>query len=72
MRENELLKMRLNKAEDLLNDHQKHLSSIYYTLFQNGYSALEFPDGEQVHLSQFRGVLLNFLLNKSAKNGNYY
>uniref|UniRef100_A0A915CR55 SKICH domain-containing protein n=1 Tax=Ditylenchus dipsaci TaxID=166011 RepID=A0A915CR55_9BILA len=66
MRENEALARRLQQSESLLRDHVEHLNSVYYTLFRNGYSALQFPDGEEVHLSQFRGVLLNFVPSRSS------
>ncbi|CAD5229637.1 unnamed protein product [Bursaphelenchus okinawaensis] len=60
MRENDSMARRLMQLEQLLRDHVEHLNSVYYTLFRNGYSSLEFPDGQEVHLSQFRGALLNF------------
>ncbi|KAI1716305.1 hypothetical protein DdX_07348 [Ditylenchus destructor] len=70
MRDNENLKSRLRESEALLRDHMEHLNSVYYTLFRNGYSALQFPDGEEVHLSQFRGVLLNFIPSRNTANNN--
>ncbi|KAH7695909.1 hypothetical protein AAVH_37025, partial [Aphelenchoides avenae] len=66
MRENEALSRRLQQVESLLRDHVEHLNSVYYTLFRNGYSTLQFPDGDEVHLSQFRGVLLNFVHSKNG------
>ncbi|CAD5234168.1 unnamed protein product [Bursaphelenchus xylophilus] len=67
MRENDSMARRLMQLEQLLRDHVEHLNSVYYTLFRNGYSSLEFPDGQEVHLSQFRGVLLNFAKSGQAK-----
>uniref|UniRef100_A0A0N4Z475 Uncharacterized protein n=1 Tax=Parastrongyloides trichosuri TaxID=131310 RepID=A0A0N4Z475_PARTI len=60
VRENEAMKERLQELESLLDDHMKHLKSIYFTLHKKGYSKLEFPDGDEVNLSQFEGLLLNF------------
>lgn len=44
--ENEAMKERLQELESLLDDHMKHLKSIYFTLHKNGYSKLQFPDGK--------------------------
>uniref|UniRef100_A0A914D6R0 Uncharacterized protein n=1 Tax=Acrobeloides nanus TaxID=290746 RepID=A0A914D6R0_9BILA len=59
--ENQTLTSRVQNVERLLRDHVDHLNSVYYTLFHNGVHSLRFPDGEEVHLSQFRGVLLDFV-----------
>lgn len=29
----------------LLEDHIDHLNNIYFTLFLNGFNAIQFPDG---------------------------
>uniref|UniRef100_A0A0K0DXW8 Uncharacterized protein n=1 Tax=Strongyloides stercoralis TaxID=6248 RepID=A0A0K0DXW8_STRER len=64
--ENEAMKERLQELESLLDDHMKHLKSIYFTLYKNGYSKLQFPDGDEVNLAQFEGLLLNFKKSSST------
>uniref|UniRef100_A0A0N5CHR4 BBP1_C domain-containing protein n=1 Tax=Strongyloides papillosus TaxID=174720 RepID=A0A0N5CHR4_STREA len=69
VRENEAMKERLQELESLLDDHMKHLKSIYFTLYKNGYSKLQFPDGDEVNLAQFEGLLLNFKKSPQPEEG---
>uniref|UniRef100_A0AC35UBG4 Spindle and centriole-associated protein 1 n=1 Tax=Rhabditophanes sp. KR3021 TaxID=114890 RepID=A0AC35UBG4_9BILA len=70
VRENEAMRERLNELEGLLDDHMKHLKSIYFTLHKKGYSKLEFPDGDEVNLAQFEGLLLNFKRSSISGESN--
>ncbi|EJW82577.1 hypothetical protein WUBG_06511 [Wuchereria bancrofti] len=44
MRENQRHQIRFKQLRMLLEDHIDHLNNIYFTLFLNGFSAIQFPD----------------------------
>uniref|UniRef100_A0AC35FHC9 Uncharacterized protein n=1 Tax=Panagrolaimus sp. PS1159 TaxID=55785 RepID=A0AC35FHC9_9BILA len=60
LHENERLSHRNKQLEMAMREQSELLNSIYYTLFRNGINTVAFPDGEEIHLSQFRGQLLTF------------
>ncbi|VDK85595.1 unnamed protein product [Litomosoides sigmodontis] len=45
MRENQRYQIRFKQLRMLLEDHIDHLNNIYFTLFLNGFNAIQFPDG---------------------------
>lgn len=66
LHENERLHRRVQQLEMTMREQMDQMNSVYYTLFRNGISSIRYPDGEEIHLSQFRGQLLN--LAKANEN----
>lgn len=66
LHENERLHHHIQQIELTMRNTIEQLNSVYYTLFRNGISTINYPNGEQLHLNQFRGKLLNF--GKSDEN----
>uniref|UniRef100_A0A8R1XUW9 Uncharacterized protein n=1 Tax=Onchocerca volvulus TaxID=6282 RepID=A0A8R1XUW9_ONCVO len=61
MRENQKYQIRLKQLRMLLDDHVDYLNNIYFTLFLNGFSAIQFPDGQTVNLAEFQGTKLKLI-----------
>ncbi|KAK6113389.1 hypothetical protein QQG55_51435 [Brugia pahangi] len=61
MRENQRHQIRFKQLRMLLEDHIDHLNNIYFTLFLNGFSAIQFPDGQTVNLAEFQGTKLKLI-----------
>ncbi|VDO10446.1 unnamed protein product [Brugia timori] len=55
------IKTDLQQLRMLLEDHIDHLNNIYFTLFLNGFSAIQFPDGQTVNLAEFQGTKLKLI-----------
>uniref|UniRef100_A0A183CDT3 CUT domain-containing protein n=1 Tax=Globodera pallida TaxID=36090 RepID=A0A183CDT3_GLOPA len=70
VQENERLNDRVRDLELMLRDHVAHINSIYHTLHRShGFQALQLPDGELVHLSQFQGFPLHFVFERTESGG---
>uniref|UniRef100_A0A915PI54 HSF-type DNA-binding domain-containing protein n=1 Tax=Setaria digitata TaxID=48799 RepID=A0A915PI54_9BILA len=61
MRENQRYQVRFKHLRMLLEDHIDHLNNIYFTLFLNGFNAIQFPDGQKVNLAEFQGTKLKLI-----------
>ncbi|CAG9534299.1 unnamed protein product [Cercopithifilaria johnstoni] len=61
MRENQKYQIRFKQLRMLLEDHIDHLNNIYFTLFLNGFNAIQFPDGQTVNLAEFQGTKLKLI-----------
>jgi len=61
LHENERLHRRVQQLEMAMREQIDQMNSIYYTLFRNGISSIRYQDGEEIHLSQFRGQLLDLV-----------
>ncbi|VBB28989.1 unnamed protein product [Acanthocheilonema viteae] len=61
MRENQRYQIRFKQLRMLLEDHIDHLNNIYFTLFLNGFNAIQFPDGQTVNLAEFQGTKLKLI-----------
>ncbi|KAM3727692.1 NT-3 growth factor receptor [Dirofilaria immitis] len=61
MRENQRYQIRFKQLRMLLDDHLDHLNNIYFTLFLNGFNAIQFPDGQTVNLAEFQGTKLKLI-----------
>ncbi|KAL3104116.1 hypothetical protein niasHS_002143 [Heterodera schachtii] len=69
VQENERLNDRVGELELMLRDHVAHINSIYHSLHSlHGFHALQLPDGELVHLSQFHGFPLRFICTKTTES----
>ncbi|KAL3098093.1 hypothetical protein niasHT_027638 [Heterodera trifolii] len=69
IQENERLNDRVGELELMLRDHVAHINSIYHSLHSlHGFHALQLPDGELVHLSQFQGFPLRFICTKTTES----
>uniref|UniRef100_A0A0R3RST8 PX domain-containing protein n=1 Tax=Elaeophora elaphi TaxID=1147741 RepID=A0A0R3RST8_9BILA len=65
MRENQRYQIRFKQLRMLLEDHIDHLNNLYFTLFLNGYNAIQFPDGQTVNLAEFQGTKLKLIRRTS-------
>ncbi|EFO23041.2 hypothetical protein LOAG_05444 [Loa loa] len=61
MRENQRYQIRFEQLRMLLEDHIDQLNNIYFTLFLNGFNAIQFPDGQMVNLAGFQGTKLKLI-----------